>query len=256
MRDHSCMIIAHRGESFDAPENTLASINLAWDRDADAVEIDIQLTSDNHIVVIHDFDTKRLAGIDKKVKDQTLVELRKMDVGSWKNDQWKDEKIPTLIEVVETVPHGIKIIIEIKSDAGIIPHLKPQIQQSGLEPSQVEFIGFDLKTMAQAKKEFPQHNVLWLLDLDYYWYRKIFRPSITRAIATAKTCRLDGLNVWAGNMLDEQLISTVKNAGLLLYCWTVNDVEKAKKLQDWGIDAITTDRAQWLKSQLNVLDNP
>jgi glycerophosphoryl diester phosphodiesterase len=256
MRDNSCLIIAHRGESFDAPENTLAAINLAWERGADAVEIDIHLTKDNHIVVIHDFNTRRLTGVSKNIKDQTLAELRKLDVGLWKNDNWKGEKIPTLSEVFETVPHGKKIIIEIKSDAAIIPFLKEKIEQSERSVNQVEFIGFDLKTMVQAKKEFPQHNVLWLLDLDYYWYRKIFRPSITKAIATAKAFQLDGLNVWAGSMLDKELISAVKNSALLLYCWTVNDVEKTKNLMDWGIDAITTDRAQWLKSKLKMVNNP
>ena len=256
MRDHSGLIIAHRGESFDAPENTLAAINLAWERGADAVEIDIHRTRDNHIVVIHDFDTKRLAGIDKKVKDQTFAELRKLDVGSWKNNQWKGERIPALKDILETVPPGKKIVIEIKSKHIIIPFLKEQLQQAGIESYQVEFIGFNLKTMALVKREFPEHKVLWLLDLDYYWYGKIFKPSITSAISKAKKHHLDGLNVWAGNMLDAKLIDQVKASGLLLYCWTVNDVEKTKNLMDWGIDAITTDRAQWLKSQLKMADNP
>ena len=109
------LIIAHRGESFNAPENTMAAINLAWERDAEAVEIDVQLSKDNELVVIHDMDTKRLTGIDKKVKDQTLAELKKLDVGSWKDITFKDERIPTLDEVLATVPTGKKLIVEIKS---------------------------------------------------------------------------------------------------------------------------------------------
>ena len=86
------LIIAHRGESFDAPENTLASINLAWERGAGAVEIDVHLSKDNQIVVIHDSNTKRVGAKNKKVSKQTLSELKKLDIGSWKNVKWKDEK--------------------------------------------------------------------------------------------------------------------------------------------------------------------
>ena len=96
------LIIAHRGESYDAPENTLAAINLAWQRNADAVEIDIQLSADNQIVVIHDLNTKRIGNRNKKVKKQTLAELKELEAGKHKGEKWKDEKIPTLSEVLET----------------------------------------------------------------------------------------------------------------------------------------------------------
>ena len=250
------MIIAHRGASFEAPENTLAAINLAWHQGVEAVEIDIQLSKDKQIIVIHDADTNRLAGFNKKVKDQTYGELRKLDVGLWKNEQWKGEKIPSLQEVLDTVAHGKKIIIEIKSEADILPFLRESISNSGLKTEQVVFIGFDLKTMAMTRIVFPHHKVLWLLDLDYYWIGRTFNPSITKAIAKAKAHMLDGLNVWAGKMLGPALINQVKASGLLIYCWTVNDEQTAKNLMDWGIDAITTDRAQWLKFQIQLADNP
>ena len=81
----NCLIIAHRGESFDAPENTLAAVNLAWERGADAVEIDVQLSKDNKIVVIHDENTKRTGGRNKLVKNQTLKELKELDVGIYRD---------------------------------------------------------------------------------------------------------------------------------------------------------------------------
>ena len=113
------IIIAHRGESYDAPENTLASINLAWQRNDDAVEVDVHLTKDNRIVVIHDPNTKRITGQNKKIKNSTLTELQTLDFGSWKAEKWKDEKIPTIDEVLQTVPVNKKIIIEIKSGKNI-----------------------------------------------------------------------------------------------------------------------------------------
>jgi glycerophosphoryl diester phosphodiesterase len=75
-------IIAHRGESFNAPENTLAAINLAWERGAEAVEIDIQFSKDRELVVIHDTDTKRLAGIDKKSRRSNIGRTQEAGCGS------------------------------------------------------------------------------------------------------------------------------------------------------------------------------
>ena len=244
------MIIAHRGESFDAPENTMAAINLAWERGAEAVEVDVQLSKDNEVVVIHDFNTRRLTGVNRKVKNQTLDELKKLDVGSWKDIQWKGEQIPTIKEVLNSIPDGKKLIIEIKSSAAIIPFLKSEVERCNLKTEQIEIIGFDLKTIVQTKKLMPQYKMLWLLDLDYIWINRIFKPSISKAISKAKKYNLDGLNVWAGKMLDQKIIQKVHDSGLLLYCWTVNDVAKARDLFNWGIDGITTDGAQWLNSHL------
>src|SRR5439155_19827959 len=99
-------IIAHRGASWDAPENTVAAINLAWKQKADASEFDVFLSKDGKIIVIHDKDTKRVAGVDKQVIDQTFDELRQLDVGKWKGPNFAGEKIPTLAEMLATVPKG------------------------------------------------------------------------------------------------------------------------------------------------------
>src|SRR5689334_25434220 len=77
-------IVAHRGASFDAPENTVAAIELAWKQSADASEFDVYLTKDGKLVVIHDATTKRTANADVRVADSTLAELRKLDAGKWK----------------------------------------------------------------------------------------------------------------------------------------------------------------------------
>src|SRR5262245_65624278 len=96
-------IIAHRGASHDAPENTLAAVRLAWEQGADAVEVDVQLSKDGKLVVIHDDNTKRSGGFARKVRAQTLDELRRLDVGRWKGKRWAGEKIPTLDVVLEAV---------------------------------------------------------------------------------------------------------------------------------------------------------
>ena len=90
-------IMGHRGASYDAPENTMASFRLAWEQHADACELDVHLSKDQKVVVIHDKTTKRLAGVDKPVVDQTFDELRQLDVGRWKNERFTNERIPLLI---------------------------------------------------------------------------------------------------------------------------------------------------------------
>ncbi|MCP5061440.1 MAG: glycerophosphodiester phosphodiesterase [Ignavibacteriae bacterium] len=244
------LIIAHRGESYDAPENTLASINLAWERGAEAVEIDVHLSKDNKVVVIHDPNTKRVGAKNKKVKQQTLSELKELDVGSWKNEKYKDEKIPTLKEVLETIPSKKKLIIEIKSSNNILPFLKDDIKNSDLRTDQIEFISFSFSTVVETKKLFPRNNVLYLVDLDYTWYIRLISPSVKKLITKVKEANLDGLNVWAGKLLTKEFAQKIKSADLLLYTWTVNNPQHAQSLIDWGIDGITTDRAQWLKTKL------
>src|SRR4051812_29882492 len=93
-------VIGHRGASHDAPENTVASFEEAWRQKADAAELDMYLTKDGKLVVIHDANTKRTTGVDKKVVEQTLDELKKLDAGKWKAEKFAGEKLPTLAEML------------------------------------------------------------------------------------------------------------------------------------------------------------
>lgn len=244
------IFIAHRGESFDAPENTLSSVNLAWERGAEAVEIDVHLSKDNEIVVIHDANTQRTGGFNKKVNHQTLEELKLLDFGSWKDIKFKNERIPTLTEVIHTIPEHCKLIVEIKSGKNLLPFLKNEIEEFKVSPNQLEIISFDYTTVKLAKDLIPQYNVLFLAELDYSWLSRFVSPSVDNLIKKAKNVNLDGLNVWAGKKANENFIKSVKNAGLKIYVWTVNDPGHAKRLLSWGVDGITTDRAQWIKDQI------
>ncbi|OFX84201.1 MAG: hypothetical protein A2W99_00295 [Bacteroidetes bacterium GWF2_33_16] len=249
--DNQC-IIAHRGESFDAPENTLSSINRAWNNGIDAVEIDVRLTKDNRVVVIHDPHTFRVARKLKWIRNSTLLDLKKVDVGKFKNNKYKGEKIPELSEVLRTVPVGKKIIIEIKSSSKIIPFINLAIVNSGLQADQIEIISFNLKTLIKAKKQMPNISFLWILELDYFWISKILTPSFETIISTAIQNELNGLNLFAGTLLNAEIIKRIKSANLRLYAWTVNNPEKAKKLLGFGVDAIITDRAKWMKNKLSI----
>lgn len=250
MSDFSSKIIAHRGESFDAPENTLAAINLAWERGAKAVEIDIRLTADNQIVVIHDEDTFRISGQKLIIDQATLKEIKLLNVGFFKGEQWQKERIPTLREIIKTVPDYGKLIIEIKHNIAIIEKLVFELENSEFKDEQIEIIAFNYDILVKIRQRLPQYKILWLLDLDYKKPAWLVRVSLKQIIKRVKKANLNGVDVWAGKKLNHYFISEIKNSGLLLYAWTVNDPEKASVLLKSGVDGITTDKAYWMKNQL------
>lgn len=240
-------IIAHRGASYDAPENTVAAIKLAWEQKADGSEFDIYLTKDRQIAVIHDATTKRTAGVDRKVAETALPELRLLDVGKWKNPKFAGEKIPTLDEMLATVPDGKAAYIEVKCGPEIVPELTRVLKATKLKPAQLPVISFNAAVIAAVKAARPDIPAYWLVSLD----RKGAKPpTAAELIAKAKELRADGLDLSATASLDEAFAAEVKKAGLKLYVWTVNDAAVAKRMAKLGVDGITTDRPAWLREQL------
>lgn len=245
------MIIAHRGASFDAPENTLAAINLAWDQGITAVEIDIRLTKDKQIVVFHDANTRRITGLNKKVSQLRLKELKKLDAGLHKGLAWANEPIPTLEEVRSSMPDGHKLIIELKDGKEIMLPLHHLLTQSKRATCEFELISFNHNLLAQAKKMLPEINMLALFNLDYYWHGRFFSPSAESIIRHTKRLGLEGIDVWAGKKLHQHFMDKLKAAQLLVYTWTVNDPIQAKSLLEMGVDGITTDRPLWIRQEMS-----
>ena len=122
--------VGHRGASYLAPENTLASAKLGWELGADGVEIDIYVTSDDKVMVIHDKTTKRTTGTDLPVSTTTSKELRKLDAGKWKDEKYTGEKIPFLKEILKAIPKDKYLVIEIKTGPEIFPALEKVIKKA------------------------------------------------------------------------------------------------------------------------------
>lgn len=236
--------IAHRGASYLAPENTVASANLAWELGTDAVEIDVYLTKDNRVMVMHDKDTKRTSGGKKNlvIKDTPSLVLRDLEVGSWKDEKYKGEKIPFISEIIETVPAGKKLVVEIKSGSEIIPHLKREIEKSG-KLDQMIFICFGWETILEAKKEFPDNACYWLSSS---------KKGLRMKMEEAAKAGLEGVNL-NFKIIDDEVMQWAKEQGLEVLTWTVNDPEVAKRMTDLGVKAITTDRPKWLKEEMAKL---
>lgn len=224
--------IAHRGASFDAPENTLAAVNLAWKQGVDAVEVDVHLSVDNKIMVMHDKDAKHTSGADLKIIKTSSAELRKLDVGFFKLAKYAGEKIPFLEEVLASIPKGKKLFIEIKSDKSMLPALKALIEKSG-KADQILIIGFDFDTIEAAKSMMP--------IIPVYWLKYSLIKYSGRIIERVKDAGLNRLNLHYQN-ITEKFVSKVEDAGLSLYTWTVDDPVEANHLKALGIDGITTNR--------------
>lgn len=244
-------IIAHRGASHDAPENTLAAFRLGYAQGADAGELDIHLSRDGRVVVIHDADTAHTAGVARPVGAQSLDELRILEVGQW--GAWRGsafkEQIPLLAEVLAVVPPGRRLFIEIKVGPEILPELVRVLRASGLPPQSLPVITFSLEVARATKRLLPAHEVSWLAAYDRDRSTGRF-PDIEHLISQAKAAGLDGLDLQGKFPIDAAFVQKVRAAGLKLYTWTVDDPAVARAQAAAGVDGITTNRPGWLRAQL------
>jgi glycerophosphoryl diester phosphodiesterase len=249
-RSDAVEIIGHRGASHDAPENTLASIRLAWKQNADASETDVHLTKDGQIVVIHDFNTRRVGGRNQKVVEQTLAELKELDIGRWKGAQWAGERIPTLAEYLAAIPPGKRLFIEIKCGPEIVPRLGEVIRAGHKRPEQTCLIGFSYDVMRAVKHELPELKSYWIVELKLNKKTGRWSPNLATLIRKAKEAGLDGIDFGDSPALDREFVGSIKQANLEVYTWTVDVVDEAKRLEQAGVDGITTNRPGFLKESL------
>ncbi len=234
-------IIAHRGSSFTAPENTVASAQLAWQQQADAVEVDIYLSADNRVMVMHDGNTKRTTGQSFKISETTSEVLRTLDAGSWKNEQYKGEKIPFLEEMIATVPKGRKMVIEIKCGPEVFPALEKIVKKCG-KKKQLVFIAFNWETIVKAREIFPKNSCYWLSSS---------APAVQEKIGEAAKFKLDGLNL-NNKIVDEATVTKAKAAGLEMLSWTVDDPQEVKRLVGLGVTGITTNRPDLIQQSFSI----
>lgn len=245
-------LIAHRGESHDAPENTLAAFQLAWDRDVPAIELDVHLTKDGKLICIHDADTERVSGRKVLVKESTLAELRQLEAGKWKGPQWAGEKLPTLDEALASIPSGRRCFIEIKVGPEAVPAAAQAIRGSGKKPAELAIISFKAPTVAECKRQMPEIPAYFLSGFKQDPETGAWKPTIDHLIQEAKKLRADGLDLSHEGPLTAEDVARVHAAGLKFYIWTVDDPAVARKFARWGVDGITTNRAEWMRQQLQA----
>ncbi len=238
------LIVAHRGASHEAPENTLAAFELAWDHGSDGIEGDFYLTADGGIVCIHDKDTKRTTGKDLVVESSTLEQLCQLDAGTWKGDQWAGQRIPTFAEVLGTVPPGGLFVIELKSKSSIVPVLAKELKR--LDPRRIRMliISFDADTVRACKRHLPDVPAHWLTSFTQQTPQSSYSPTATRVAQTVRDCGADGVGMKGMvEVIDASFVSALKRAGCEQYhVWTIDSESDARYFKGLGVYGITTNR--------------
>ncbi|MCU0457343.1 MAG: hypothetical protein MUE74_13680 [Bacteroidales bacterium] len=236
-------IIAHRGASYLAPENTIAAAKLAWKSKADAVECDIYLSKDNRIICIHDATTQRTTGQNYKISETESAILRKLDAGSFKDPKYKGEKLPYLHELIRTVPRGRELVIEIKCGPEVLPFLKETVERNR-KGRTYSFICFNINTIIETKKYFPDDCCCWLCSR---------ADQLEANFSKASEAGLEGVSLQYP-IINEDAMKRAAALKLEVYSWTVDDPDEAKRLMALGVRGITTNRPGWLNEQIYSQD--
>jgi glycerophosphoryl diester phosphodiesterase len=245
-------IVGHRGASGEAPENTLGSINLGWSQRADAVEIDVHLTGDGRIVSFHDATTQRVTGEDYIVSETSLAMLQSLDAGRWKGEKWIGEKIPTLEDVLRTVPEGKHLYVEIKCGTEIVPEMV-RILETPKAKEQAILISFHLEVLKELKRELPEVVSLQVVELAENPRNALQgSPTLAERIGPVRDAGLDGFELGATRLLEPLAAQNLLAHGFRLCTWTINDAKEAQRLERMGIHAVTTDFPGRLRAELSA----
>jgi len=238
-------VIGHRGSSKEAPENTLASSRLAFSEQADGVEVDVRMTKDGQLVCIHDKNTLRTTGVEALIKEKTLAELKSMDAGQWKGEQWKGEAIPSLQEILEFIPQGKKIFIEMKEGLHTIDPLIRCIETSNLNTKQISVNSFHQEVVKKMKQEMEKITTNLLV-----FFESNENNSDKEVLHKLLESNLDGVGAQNHSKLSPVFVNKILEAGKKVHVWTVDNVDEAKNYKAIGLSSITTNVPGLIKSSL------
>jgi len=228
------LVIAHRGFSGQAPENTLLAFKNAMDLGCDMIELDIHLSKDREIVVMHDHTLNRTTTGQGKIADFNLRELRKLDAGSWLGTQFSGERIPTLKEVLKLSKDKIPVNIEIKHHKEekypieeLAEKALKEVKEAGMI-NQINFFSFHPLALQKIKDKEPKAWVTFL-------YPKPWK--FPRDITEGEDYPILGLR---DKHLTKEGIAQIHQQGMQVYVWTVDIPEEMEKFINWGADGIIT----------------
>lgn len=237
--------ISHRGESLDAPENSLAAFKLSLERKTDGMECDVRLSADGQVVVCHDANTLRTGSAFLTVEKTSYADLQKIHISGALEDIYPDEKIPLLSETFQYLGKDREYYIELKgSDLALIPAVKEIVEASGVDHKQIVFIAFSEAMIKEMKLAMPQCRALWLNSL----IRDYGRVTPEELVAKLQELGVDGIDANANPETDAELVKAVHDAGMIYAVWTIDNPYQADHFIQLGVDAVTSNRAARLKT--------
>ena len=225
-------LIAHRGFSGLAPENTIPAVKAAADADYDGCEFDIRLTADEQWVVFHDDDVSRMTDGEGLVSEMTLEQVRALRIDAGNNViQYPDEQVPTLEEMLKAcVDYGIAPVIEIKTEDGQAPdyaYLAGVIRGMGFADARI--LSFDMDALTGLKEYLPDGA---------YWF--LTSKVTTQQIQLCVQNGVQGIGFNASRKSNLRYIDNIADEGLVVSAWTVDNIHLLDRLYDKGVFYITT----------------
>jgi glycerophosphoryl diester phosphodiesterase len=219
-------VTAHRGHARAAPENTLSAMRKAIESGADYAEMDVQLTADDRVVLLHDRDLKRVAGVSRRLDELTYDEVRQLDVGSWFDPAFAGERVPTLAEVITLCRGKIRLNIELKffgPDRRLAKAVADIVREQDFESDcLVTSLNYD------ALQEARRHNPRLRTGL-----------TVAHALGDVSRLEVDALSVRA-DFLSDEVLRAAHRLGKEVHVWTVNDARQMTRLMKRGVDNIIT----------------
>lgn len=239
------LVVAHRGASGEAPENTLPAFELARAQQADAIELDVRVTADGHFVVIHDAAVDRTTNGRGEVAALTLAEIKTLDAGSWFDPAFAGTRVPTLTEVLEWAGGTVDLCIEVKTPFPdpALPDLLQAV--AGYPRPRLLFASFDWQLIRRLKLLAP-----WA-QMGLIWGRR--PPAEPFEFAR----RLGGANLHPNvAIVDAAFVERAHRLGLRVFVWTVDGPDLAVTLGRMGVDGVVTDYPAKIRSALQTLSSP
>ena len=225
--------IAHRGASAIGPENTIASMNLAKNHGSRWIEVDVRFSKDKKLIIFHDESLQRIVKLDELIYEKNYKDLKKYDVGSWFNQSFKNEKIPTLIEAIQFCnKFNINLNIEIKphKDMDFLIGSKVQeiIDKYWVLDNMLLVSSFSDKSLSKINE-----------------YNKVKKMILLNGIPKKENI-LNNLNNYKyigidANFIDKIIVDFLISIGKKVLVFTVNDIVLARKLELWGVTSIFSD---------------
>jgi glycerophosphoryl diester phosphodiesterase len=231
-------IFAHRGNSSEAPENTLPAFRGAQQAGVAGVELDVQLSKDGVPVVIHDERLERTTTGTGWVGDHSLAELKQLDAGRWFGPTYESERVPTLAELLDLFRGGdMTVNIELKTNRvaypGLVPATLKEIERPGME-RHVILSSFNHHSLKEARALNPRVDCAAIL------HDRLLEPW-----DYGQRHALQALHVHS-TQVDEALIENCRAVGLPVRAWTVDDVATAQRFARLGVAAVITNRPREL----------
>ncbi|MDO5114418.1 MAG: glycerophosphodiester phosphodiesterase family protein [Planctomycetia bacterium] len=228
--------VAHRGFSAVFPENTLSAVRGAIEAKANGCEMDVYRSKDGVVFLNHDGNLKRYCGVDRKVTELTWEELRKYEVGSFKNARFAGEKMPSLEEALLVLKESdCTPVIEIKQE-GLEEDILALLKKHEMVDRSV-IIAFSQKVCRRMRELDADIFIAWLCSQGKEESEDAY---IKRIEKTLKECGLTAVDLHY-NGVTSKLVETLKKQGMTIMCWTINDPATMEKVWKMGVDSITTD---------------